>query len=142
MDKDQAGVIGGGLQLPPYPSSKFQEVAVDIDHSFFPGLTLLDDELVRLNLIPPQLKDVPNPEAEVDAGTDQKGSVVAAIRHQALDEGVGLGPPQGCGGAFASWFCHESKVRLGGYKNRMRRRKTKPRNENTGTDFTYSTDCQ
>ena len=95
-----------------------------VDHSFFPGLALLDDELIRLNLVPPQLQDVPDPETEVDAGTNQQGGVVAAIGDQALDEGVGLGPPQRGGRALASWFCHILEVRLGGYKNRRPRRKT------------------
>ena len=101
-----------------------------VDHSFFPGLPLLDHELIRLDLIPPQLEDVPDPEAEVDAGADQQGGVVTAVGHQALDEGVGVGPPQGGGGAFASRFCHPLKVRLGGYKNRRLRREIEPKNEN------------
>ena len=121
VDEDQAGVIGGEPQLPPYPSGQFQEVAVHVDRSFFPGLALLDDELIRLDLIPPQLEDVSDPQAEVDAGPDQQGGVVAAVGHQALDEGVGLRPPQGGGGALASWFCHVLKIRPGGCKNRPRR---------------------
>ena len=75
---------------------------MDVDHSFFPGLALLDDKLIRLDLTPPQLEDVPDPEAEVDAGTDQQGGVVAAVGHQALDEGVGVRPPEGGGGTLAS----------------------------------------
>ena len=124
VDKDQAGVIGGDPQLPPYPPGQLQEVAVHVDRSFFPGLALLDDELIGLNLVPPQLEDVPDPEAEVDAGTDQQGSVVAAVGHQALDEGVGVRPPEGGGGALTSRFCHVLKVRPGGYKNSRPRRKT------------------
>ena len=75
---------------------------MDVDHSFFPGLPLLDNELIRLDLVPSQLEDVSDPETEVDAGPDQQGRIVAAIRHQALDEGVGLSPPEGGGGTFAS----------------------------------------
>ena len=122
VDEDQPGVIGGDLQLPPYPPGQLQEVAVHVDRSFFPGLALPDDELIRLDLLPPQLEDVPNPEAEVNAGPDQQGGVVAAVGHQALDEVVGLGPPEGGGGAVASRFCHVFKVRPGGYKNRRPRR--------------------
>ena len=94
---------------------------MDVDYSFFPGLALLDDELIRLDLIPPQLEDVPDLEVEVDAGTDQEGGVVAAVGHQALDEGAGLRPPEGGGDTLASWFCHVLKVRPGGYKNRRSR---------------------
>ena len=43
---------------------------MNFDHSIFPGLALLDDELIRLELVSPQLEDVPDPEAEVNAGTD------------------------------------------------------------------------
>ena len=71
MDKNQPGVIGGDSQQAPYPSDQFQEAAVDIDRSFFSGLPLLDDELIRLNLVPPQLRNIPDAESEVDAGTDQ-----------------------------------------------------------------------
>ena len=71
VNEDQAGVIGGNLQLPPYPPGQLQEVSVDVGRSFLPGLTLLDDKLVRLNLIPPELEDVTDAESEVDAGTDQ-----------------------------------------------------------------------
>ena len=69
VDEDQAGMISGNFQLPPYPPGQLQEVAVHVDHSFFPGLALFDDKLIRLDLVPPQLKDAPNPEAEVNAGT-------------------------------------------------------------------------
>ena len=96
---------------------------------FFPGLAFLDDKLIRLDLVPPQLKDVPDAEPEVDAGTDQQSGIVAAVGHQALDEGVGLGTPQGGGGALASWFCHVLDVRPGGYENRHSRREMQPKKE-------------
>ena len=75
-----------------------------VDRSFFPGLTFLNDKLIRLDLVPPQLKDVPDAKPEIDAGTDQQSGIVAAVGHPAFNEGVGLGPPQGGGGALASNF--------------------------------------
>ncbi len=44
---------------------------MNVDRSFFPGLPLLDDKLICLDLVPPQLEEISDSEAEVDAGTDQ-----------------------------------------------------------------------
>ena len=113
---------------------------MDVDHSFLPGLPLLDNELIRLDLVPSQLEDVSDPETEVDASTDQQSGIVAVVCHQALYQSVGLSPPEGGGGAFTSRFCHVLKVRPGGYKNRPQRRKAKPRNENARARFAYTVD--
>ena len=51
-------------------------------------------------------------------------AVLAAVSHQALDEGVGVRPPEGGGGALTSRFYHVLEVRPGGYKNRRPRRET------------------
>ena len=90
--------------MTPYPPGQLQEVAVDVHHSFFPGFALLDNELIRLDLVPPQLENVPNPQAEVDAGPDQEGGVVAAVGHQGFGDNVGVRPSEGEVYAFTSPF--------------------------------------
>ena len=63
---------------------------MDVDRSFFPGFALLDNEPMRVNLVPPQVDDVSDPEAKVNAGTNQQGGVVVAVGHQALDHRISV----------------------------------------------------
>ena len=90
---------------------------MDIDRSFFPGLSFFDNELIRLDLIPSQLEGVPDSEAKVDAGTDEQRGVVATVSHEPLHESSSLAPPQGCSFRLLTLFCHASKVTHRGYKN-------------------------